>query len=66
MAVKIRCKLCGDVLVSKHRHDFVMCKCGSCYLDGGGDPYYRIGGDPENYEDLNCNNLDTEEKGENA
>jgi hypothetical protein len=32
--------LCGDVLESKHRHDFVRCKCGKSFLDGG-DDYFR-------------------------
>lgn len=43
MSVKIRCKKCGDVIQSKHVHDFVMCKCKSCFIDGG-DEYTRIGG----------------------
>lgn len=33
----IKCNLCGDVIESKHRHDFVTCKCGSCSVDGGND-----------------------------
>lgn len=32
---KIRCKHCGDVIESKHRHDFVWCKCGKVAVDGG-------------------------------
>ena len=24
----IRCNICGDKIESKHRHDFVTCKCG--------------------------------------
>lgn len=32
---KARCKLCGDVLESKFRHDFVTCSCTSLSLDGG-------------------------------
>lgn len=31
----IQCKLCGDIIESKHRHDFVTCKCGTCSVDGG-------------------------------
>lgn len=42
---RIRCKLCGDVIESKHRHDFVECSCGACYTDGGQD-YLRRGWDP--------------------
>ena len=33
----IQCKLCGDIIESKSRHDFVKCKCGSCAVDGGHD-----------------------------
>ena len=49
MGQKIKCKKCGDIIESKHRHDFVVCKCKSCYVDGGND-YSRIGGNPEEYE----------------
>lgn len=52
MSKKIRCKLCGDVLQSMYTHDFKMCKCESCFIDGG-DDYYRIGGEPENWEFVN-------------
>lgn len=31
----IRCNLCGDVIESKHVHDFVTCRCGACSADGG-------------------------------
>ena len=26
---KIKCKKCGDVIESTHRHDFKLCKCGA-------------------------------------
>ena len=32
---KVRCKHCDDVIESKHRHDFVRCKCGKVAVDGG-------------------------------
>jgi hypothetical protein len=35
--------MCGDVIESKHRHDFVKCTCGHSFLDGG-DDYTRWGG----------------------
>jgi hypothetical protein len=38
-----QCTLCGDVVESKHRHDFVWCKCKESFLDGG-DVYWRAGG----------------------
>ena len=36
------CKLCGDIIESKHRHDFVRCMCGEIFVDGGKD-YLRRG-----------------------
>ena len=38
----IRCNLCGDMIESTYRHDFVTCKCGCCSVDGGLD-YLRRG-----------------------
>jgi len=42
---KAMCALCGDVIESKHRHDFVKCKCGKTFVDGGNE-YMRAGGMP--------------------
>lgn len=39
---KVRCKKCNDIIESKHSHDFVRCKCGSIYIDGGNE-YQRYG-----------------------
>ncbi len=36
------CALCGDVIESKRVHDFVKCKCGEIYVDGGKE-YIRRG-----------------------
>lgn len=38
-----KCAVCGDIIESFYRHDFVGCLCGSIYRDGGSD-YWRIGG----------------------
>ena len=46
-----RCKLCGDVVESRYRHDFVMCSCEAMFVDGGLD-YIRIGGNLDELEDL--------------
>ena len=51
----IRCKHCEDIIESKHRHDYVTCKCGKVTADGGKDYLRRVypGGKPEDhYEDL--------------
>ena len=38
----IQCNLCGDIIESTYRHDFVTCKCGCWSVDGGLD-YLRRG-----------------------
>lgn len=38
----VRCNLCGDIIESTYRHDFVECSCRACFVDGGHD-YQRIG-----------------------
>ena len=43
---KIQCKQCGDVIESKHVHDFKMCECNAVGVDGGRDYLRRIGIDP--------------------
>lgn len=37
MAVQsqIFCKLCNETIVSRHRHDWVACKGGHVFIDGG-------------------------------
>ena len=42
-----QCKECEDIIESKHRHDFVTCKCGNLNIDGGLH-YTRIMCDKEN------------------
>ena len=46
-----RCRKCGTVIESKAVHDFVSCKCGAIFVDGGLD-YLRAGGNPEDFESL--------------
>ena len=41
----IRCNICGDEIESKHRHDYVQCKCGACAVDGGHDYLRRCAKD---------------------
>ena len=33
----IRCNHCGEEIESTHRHEYIMCKCGKCAVDGGHD-----------------------------
>lgn len=32
---RLQCKLCGDIIESTYTHDYVMCKCKQCAIDGG-------------------------------
>lgn len=48
---RIRCKKCNTTIESKSVHDFVMCPCGACFIDGGLE-YRRIGGNQDDWEDL--------------
>lgn len=43
---KCKCLKCGDIIESKHRHDWVQCGCGAIYTDGGLS-YCRRGWDPK-------------------
>lgn len=38
-----KCAVCHDEIESKHRHDFVSCKCGAIYVDGGHEYLRRVG-----------------------
>ena len=31
----IKCNYCGDVIESKHTHDFKWCSCETVFIDGG-------------------------------
>lgn len=48
---KIKCKKCGDIIESKHQHQFVVCKCGAVAVDGGHSHLSRTG-KREDWEDL--------------
>jgi hypothetical protein len=52
---KIKCLKCGQILHSKHRHDFVVCSCwdnkgNGCAVDGGDEYRRRVGKDYEEVE----------------
>jgi hypothetical protein len=32
---RAKCRSCGDILTSTHRHDFKWCKCENIAVDGG-------------------------------
>lgn len=35
IANKAKCRICGDIIQSLHRHDFRSCSCGEISVDGG-------------------------------
>lgn len=39
---KCQCRKCNDIIESKSVHDFVWCKCGAIFTDGG-NVYVRRG-----------------------
>ena len=39
----LKCLSCGDIIESKHLHDFVWCSCKNVFIDGG-TSYVRYGG----------------------
>lgn len=47
---KIRCILCGDVVVSTQVHDMKWCRCGACAADGG-TAYLKRAWDPKIFEE---------------
>lgn len=48
---RAQCRKCGDIIESRHVHDFVRCKCGAIFVDGGHD-YIRRGGDPMDFVEV--------------
>ena len=55
---KIQCRLCEDIIESKHRHDFVRCKCGEIFTDGGTEYFRRGAKDMNNIIDLSTYEVD--------
>lgn len=48
---KAQCGNCGDIIESKHNHDFVRCGCGETFVDGG-TYYLRRGFGAAGYKNL--------------
>jgi hypothetical protein len=46
-----KCRKCGDVIESLHRHDFKSCKCRAISVDGGRD-YFKRSGNPEDFDEV--------------
>ena len=48
---RAKCAKCGYIIESRHQHDWVPCKCGAIFVDGG-TAYLRRGGSPDDFIDL--------------
>lgn len=46
-----QCLKCLDTIESKTVHNWVSCKCGAIFVDGGHE-YQRWGGRPEDFKSL--------------
>lgn len=49
---RCQCRLCGDIIESHHGHDFVRCKCGEIFTDGGKNYIRRGASDLNNIIDM--------------
>lgn len=47
-----KCKVCGDLITSKHVHDFNSCSCGNVCVDGGNEYLRRLIHDDFMYKEL--------------
>ena len=48
----VRCKICGDEIESKYRHDYATCGCGACSVDGGHNYLRRSFVSTDCFEDI--------------
>lgn len=48
--MKAKCKKCGDTVEVTRLREFKPCKCGAISLDYGDEFYYRVGGNPEDFD----------------
>ena len=47
-----QCKICGDIIESTSRHEFVTCSCKACAVDGGHEYLRRLSQTENDYIEL--------------
>lgn len=52
---RIKCKLCGEIIQSNNKYDFVTCGCGEVSVDGGSWYGRRLAKDLKNIEEMSEN-----------
>lgn len=48
--MKAKCRKCGDTVEVTRPREYKSCKCGAISLDYGDEFYYRVGGNPEDFD----------------
>ena len=64
MRNRVKCRLCKEVIESRHRHEFVRCHCEAIAIDGG-EEYPRQIGLPENFIHIDEEGKEVDEKDSN-
>lgn len=52
-----RCRLCANLVISAHVHDYRSCKCGEISVDGGNDYLRRTANNFANVEELSVTEM---------
>ena len=48
--MKAKCRKCGDTVEVTRSREYKSCKCGAISLDYGDEFYYRVVGNPEDFD----------------
>lgn len=48
--MRAKCRKCGDTVEVTRLREYKTCKCGAIGLDYGDGYYYRVNGDPEDFD----------------
>ena len=48
----VQCHECGDIILSKHRHDFRFCVCTNVAVDGGAAYIRRVYKKPDSWTEI--------------
>lgn len=66
MRNRAKCRLCNDIIESKHNQDHVSCSCGQISIDGGSEYYRCLAIDWENFIRIADDGSEVEVKIENS
>ena len=66
MRNRAKCRLCNDIIESKHNHDMVSCSCGQISIDGDTEYYRCLAIDWTNFIRIGEDGSEIEVKVDNA